>query len=90
MKMERRLILNIVIRKFEAVLEVLSGEDQELLILWDACLVLQLLFHAFDCLHGRQANAYCPAIRAFYKNLKVSIIVLRMHISLLLLINQTK
>ena len=34
------LLLNVVIRKSAAILELLTGEDQALLVCWDALLVL--------------------------------------------------
>jgi len=42
------LLLDVVIRESSAVLELLAGEDQSLLIRGDSLLVLNLLLHIFD------------------------------------------
>ena len=51
-EMQRRLLLNVVIGKGAAVLELLSGKDQSLLIRGDALLVLDLLLHIVNCVRG--------------------------------------
>ena len=40
--MEGRLLLDVVVRKGSAILELLSSEDKSLLIWWDTFLVLDL------------------------------------------------
>jgi hypothetical protein len=47
-QVQSRLLLNVVIRKSTAVLELLSGEDETLLIRRDALLVLDLGLHIID------------------------------------------
>ena len=47
--MESRLLLNVVVRKGSAILELLTSEDKSLLIWWDALLVLDL---GLDVLNG--------------------------------------
>merc|ERR1719232_1870925 len=47
-KMEGRFLLNVVVRERSAVLELLSSEDQSLLLWRDAFLVLDLGFHIGD------------------------------------------
>ena len=47
--MESRLLLDVVVRKGSAVFELLSSEDETLLIGWDAFLVLDL---SLDVLNG--------------------------------------
>ena len=47
--MEGRLLLDVVIRKGSAVLELLSSEDESLLVGWDTLLVLDL---GLDVLNG--------------------------------------
>ena len=47
--MEGRLLLDVVITESSAVLELLSGEDQSLLVRWDTFLVLDL---GLDVLNG--------------------------------------
>jgi len=47
--MEGGLLLDVVVRKSSAVLELLTSEDKSLLIWWDSLLVLDL---GFDVLNG--------------------------------------
>ena len=47
--MEGRLLLNVVVRKGSAILELLSSEDKSLLVWWDTFLVLDL---GLDVLNG--------------------------------------
>ena len=47
--MESRLLLNVVVRKGSAILELLTSEDKSLLIWWDTLLVLDL---GLDVLNG--------------------------------------
>ena len=47
-QMESGLLLDVVIREGAAVLELLSGEDQPLLVRWDAFLVLDLGLDVVD------------------------------------------
>ena len=46
--MERRLLLDVVVRERAAVLELLAGKDQALLVRRDAFLVLDLGLDVFD------------------------------------------
>merc|ERR1711884_356234 len=46
--MEGRFLLNVVVRESSAVLELLSSEDQSLLLWWNSFLVLDLGFHVGD------------------------------------------
>ena len=46
--MEGGLFLNVVVRESAAVFKLLSGEDETLLIGWDAFLVLDLGLHVLD------------------------------------------
>jgi len=41
-QVERRLLLDVVVRKRAAILQLLASEDQALLVRWDALLVLDL------------------------------------------------
>jgi hypothetical protein len=47
-KMKGRLLLNIVVRKSAAVLKLLAGKDEALLIGWDTLLVLNLGLHVVN------------------------------------------
>jgi len=47
-EMEGRLLLNVVVRKGSAILELLTSEDESLLIWWDTLLVLDLGLHVLD------------------------------------------
>ena len=51
-EVKSRLLLNVVIRKSAAVLELLSSEDQTLLIWGDSLLVLNLSLHVLDSIRG--------------------------------------
>ena len=46
--MQRRLLLDVVVGERAAVLELLAGEDEALLVRRDALLVLDLLLHVLD------------------------------------------
>ena len=46
--MQRRLLLDVVVRESAAVLELLARKDEALLIRGDALLVLNLLLHVLD------------------------------------------
>ena len=50
--MKRRFLLDIVVRKCAAILELLASEDQTLLIRRNALLVLDLLLHVLDGVRG--------------------------------------
>ena len=50
--MEGRLLLDVVVRKSAAVLELLTSEDEALLIRGDALLVLNLGLHVVDGVRG--------------------------------------
>merc|ERR1719197_1200366 len=51
-KMEGRFLLDIVVREGSAVLELLSSEDQSLLLRWNPFFVLDLRFHVGDRVIG--------------------------------------
>jgi hypothetical protein len=46
--MEGRLLLNVVVTQCSSILELLSGEDETLLVRWNAFLVLDLAFHIIN------------------------------------------
>ena len=46
--MKGRFLLDVVVRKSSSVLQLLSSEDQSLLIGWDSLLVLDLGLHVFN------------------------------------------
>ena len=46
--MESGLLLDVVVGEGSAVFELLAGEDESLLIRWDAFLVLNLCFYVLD------------------------------------------
>ena len=50
--MEDSYLLNIVVAQSPPVFELLAGEDQALLIWWDALLVLDLGLDVVDCVAG--------------------------------------
>lgn len=60
-KMKGGLLLDIVIRKGATVLELLSSEDQALLIRWDSFLILDLGFNVVDGITGLNLKGDCLA-----------------------------
>jgi len=50
--MQRRFLLNVVVREGAAVLELFAGKNQTLLIGWDALLVLNLGLDVVDRVAG--------------------------------------
>ena len=51
-QVERRLLLDVVVGEGAAIFELLAGEDQALLVGWDAFLVLDLALDIVDCVGG--------------------------------------
>ena len=51
-QVERGLLLDVVVRESAAILKLLAGEDETLLVWGDALLVLDLGFHIFDSVAG--------------------------------------
>jgi len=51
-QVEGRFFLNVVVAEGSAIFELLSSEDQSLLIGWDALLVLDLSLHVLDSIWG--------------------------------------
>ena len=51
-QMEGGLLLNIVVRESSTVFELLSGEDEALLVGRDALLVLDLSLYGINCIGG--------------------------------------
>lgn len=45
-------LLDVVIRQRPAIFQLLAGEDQALLVRWDAFLVLDLALDIVDCVRG--------------------------------------
>ena len=50
--MQRRLLLDVVVRQRAAVFQLLAGEDQALLVWWDALFVLDFGLHVVDGVRG--------------------------------------
>merc|ERR1712072_1431449 len=61
--------LDVVIRKCTTILELLSGEDQALLIGRDAFFVLDLSFHIVKRVARLDVKGYCFAGESFHENL---------------------
>merc|ERR1711998_83681 len=59
-EVESRLLLDVIVRKGAAVLELFSGEDETLLIRGNAFLILDLGLHVVDCV-GR-LNLQCDGL----------------------------
>ena len=54
--MESGALLDVVIRKGAAILQLLARKDQALLIRWDPLLILDLGLHIVDGVRGLQLN----------------------------------
>ena len=57
MQVEGRLLLDVVVRQRAAVLQLLAGKDQALLVWWDALLVLDLGLDVFDTSRSARPRA---------------------------------
>ena len=69
------LLLDVVVSKGAAVLELLAGEDQTLLIRGDALLVLDLLLNVVDGIARLNLEGDSLASESLYKNLHLSLAV---------------
>ena len=67
--MERRLLLDVVVREGAAVLELLAGEDQALLVGRDALLVLDLGLDIVDGVRRLHLQGDCLARQGLDENL---------------------
>ena len=68
-EMESGLFLNVVIGEGSAVLELLSSEDESLLIWWDTFLVLNLSFNIFNGVCWFDIKGDCFSCECFDENL---------------------
>jgi hypothetical protein len=68
-EMKSALLLNIVVRKSAAVLELLAGEDQALLVGWDPLLVLDLSLDIVDGIGRLDLERDGLASQGFYEDL---------------------
>ena len=67
--MESRLLLDVVVRKGSAILELLSSEDKSLLIWGDTLLVLDLSLDVLDGVAGLDVEGNGLSGQSFDKNL---------------------
>merc|ERR1719491_1047885 len=51
-QVERGLLLNVVVRQGTAIFQLFAGEDETLLIWWDAFFILDFGFYVIDCVAG--------------------------------------
>uniref|UniRef100_A0A2M3ZMK6 Putative ubiquitin/40s ribosomal protein s27a fusion n=1 Tax=Anopheles braziliensis TaxID=58242 RepID=A0A2M3ZMK6_9DIPT len=68
-EMQGRLLLDVVVRKGTAILQLLAGEDQTLLIRRDALLVLDLRLHILDGVRWLDLERDGLAGERFHENL---------------------
>merc|ERR1719364_51317 len=68
-QVERRLLLDVVVRKRAAILELLAREDQALLVRRDAFLVLNLGLHVVDGVRSLDVKRDGLAGKRLYENL---------------------
>jgi len=67
--MESGLFLNVVIGEGSAVLELLSSEDESLLIWWDTFFVLDLSLYIFNGVCWLDIKGDCFSCECFDENL---------------------
>jgi len=67
--MKCRLLLNIVIRKSAAIFELLAGENETLLIRWDALLILNLRLYIINGIRRLDFQCDCLAGQSLHENL---------------------
>merc|ERR1712124_228286 len=70
--MQRRFLLDVIIRKCAAVLELLSCKDQTLLIRWDALFVLDLGLDVVNSVTGFDIKSDRLTSKRLYKDLHTS------------------
>ena len=70
-EMERGLLLDVVVRKGSAVLELLAREDEALLVRGDALLVLDLNLDIFNGVTRFDIKRYCFTCESLYKYLHI-------------------
>lgn len=68
-EMERRFLLDVVVRQSAAILQLLTSEDQPLLVGRYALLVLDLSFHILDCVRRLYLESDSFACESFHENL---------------------
>ena len=66
-EVKRRFLLDVVVRQRAAVLELLAGKDQALLIGGNALLVLDLLLHVLDGVEGSTSRVMVLPVRVLTK-----------------------
>jgi len=71
-KVQRRLLLDVVVLKSAAVLELLASEDEALLVRWDALLVLDLRLHRLDGVGALYLEGDGLASECLHENLHAS------------------
>ncbi len=62
-------LLNVVVGESSAVFKLLSGENETLLVRWNAFLVLNLCLDALNCVCRLDIERDCLACECFNENL---------------------
>ena len=73
-QVESRFFLNVVVRESSAVFQLLSSEDQSLLIRGNSFFVLDLLFHGLDSIRGFDFESDSLSGQSFHENLHVLLV----------------
>lgn len=60
-EVESGFFLDVIVGECSAVLELLAGENQSLLVWWDSLFILNLGFHVIDCVGGFDFQCDCFA-----------------------------
>lgn len=68
-KMQRALLLDVIVGKSAAILQLLASEDEALLVWRDALFVLDLGLHIVDSVRGLHLKRDCLAGEGLHENL---------------------
>jgi len=71
-QMERRLLLDVIVRKGAAIFKLFSGKDQALLVWWDPLLVLNLRFHIVNGIASFDVQCNGLTSQCFHEDLHAS------------------
>jgi len=66
------LLLDVIVGECPAVLQLLAGEDEPLLIRWDSFLILDFLFDILDAVRALNLKGNCLAGESLYEDLHAS------------------
>ena len=68
--MQRGLLFYVLVTESPIVLQLLSCEDEQLLVSRDSLLILNPCFHVFSCVRNFYVQSNCPARQGSHKDLE--------------------